>query len=62
VNLICIATILVNISLVNKDDVNALTAATKRCSEIYPEAPCLKKFIKREERVYWAICGESKNK
>ena len=36
----------------------SLSRAKKHCSELYPEAPCLKKFIKREELVFWAICGE----
>jgi hypothetical protein len=60
--LTCAITILVGFpsSGLNKDDRAALKTATKRCTEIYPEAPCLKKFIKREVRVYWAICGEGK--
>ena len=58
-NLVCAAVILIGFqSPLNTDDLNALKAATKRCAEIYPEAPCLKKFIKKEERVFWAICGE----
>lgn len=40
-----------------QDDQDAFTSAKKRCAEIYPEAPCLKKFVKRGELNYWAICG-----
>jgi len=60
-SLICTATILFGIRLpLNIDDRNALKTATQNCSKYYPEAPCLKKFIKKEELVYWAICGEKK--
>lgn len=31
--------------------------ATKRCGEIYNDAPCLKKFIKKDALTYNAICG-----
>ena len=38
-----------------------LNQAKKRCGELYPDAPCLKSFEKREEGVFWAICaGASK--
>lgn len=46
----------------NNDDQTAYKSSTKRCSEIYPEAPCLKKFEKRGERNYWAICGGASEK
>ena len=61
--LICVATILVGFSEpMSKDDTNALKTATNNCSKYFPEAPCLKKFIKREELVYWAICGAKNEK
>ena len=31
--------------------------AIKRCPELYKDSPCLKVFIKKEDRVYNAICG-----
>jgi len=34
-----------------------LNQAKKRCGELYPDAPCLKSFEKREEGVFWAICA-----
>lgn len=34
--------------------------AKRGCVEHYPDAPCLKSFEKREERVFWAICGKPK--
>jgi len=38
-------------------DEKALTRASVRCGEIYPEAPCLKKFYKLDENRYSALCG-----
>lgn len=32
--------------------------AQTRCAELFPEAPCLKIFKKKEENLYNAICGE----
>ena len=42
----------------NKADDDSYRSATARCVVHYPEAPCLKNFIKVEENVYRAICGE----
>jgi hypothetical protein len=28
-----------------------------RCKEKFKHNPCLKFFLKKEERVYWAYCG-----
>lgn len=39
-------------------ETESLNHAKKRCEEIYPESPCLKSFEKREEQVFWAICGK----
>ena len=38
-------------------DEKALIRANVRCGEIYPEAPCLKKFYKLDENRYSALCG-----
>lgn len=40
-----------------EDETASLNHAKKRCAEIYPDSPCLKSFEKREEQVFWAICG-----
>lgn len=52
------ATLLGFDSKLNLIERQSLSRAKNHCSELYPEAPCLKKFIKREELVFWAICGE----
>ncbi len=60
---ICAATIIVNMTAVwTPNDAEELKIATKRCATIYPEAPCLKKLVKKEDHNYWAICGEAKKK
>jgi hypothetical protein len=38
-------------------DEGAIKQAKKRCAEIYPDAPCLKKLQRMEDGVYRAICG-----
>jgi hypothetical protein len=38
-------------------DEKALIRASERCGEIYPDAPCLKKFYKLDENRYSALCG-----
>jgi len=43
-----------------KLDQDTLIRATKRCGKIYPDAPCVKTFIKTEPRGYQVICGEEK--
>lgn len=40
-----------------EQEIESLNHARNRCPEIYPDSPCLKIFEKREERVFWAICG-----
>jgi hypothetical protein len=42
-----------------QDEMTSLVHAQKRCGEIYPDSPCLKSFEKREEQVFWAICGKA---
>lgn len=54
----CPATKIVNTTDVwNEIDQTTLIRAKNRCSEIYPKSPCLKRFVKKEENVYTAICG-----
>lgn len=38
-------------------DKQALESAKLRCQVHFPEAPCLKKFMKKRHQVYHAICG-----
>lgn len=44
----------------NKQEIQLFSQAKKRCKEIYPEAPCLKRFEKHGEQNFWAICGKAK--
>lgn len=55
----CPKTIVINDSSEawNDKDQQALDSATKRCKEKFPDAPCLKKFWKKEPQTYWALCG-----
>lgn len=55
----CIATVLINLTGVwNDQDQQTLDRAKQRCASIYEDAPCLKRFVKKEEDTYNAICGE----
>jgi len=58
--LICATTIVINFSLVhwNSEDEKNLERAKVRCSQLYPEAPCLKKFFKSYALTYRATCSE----
>jgi len=42
----------------NKIDDDTYRSVVVRCQVHFPEAPCLKNFIKTEENVYHAVCGE----
>lgn len=57
----CLATLIINTTPYpwNTHDEYTMNSSKKVCIEKYPEAPCLKKFIKKGERNYWAICGAS---
>lgn len=44
----------------NNEDRLVLKTAVKRCGELFEDAPCVKKFIKTEIRVYRVICGGKK--
>ena len=55
----CPNTIIVNESEEwNKIDALQFESSRKRCGEIYPDAPCLKWFVKKAENTYWAVCGK----
>jgi hypothetical protein len=57
--LICAATVIVNITPVwTQEDVNTLMRAKKRCVEIYPKSPCVKKFVKVKSQVYRVVCTQ----
>jgi hypothetical protein len=60
ITLICATTIAINLSLVHwdKEDEKNLERAQARCSQLYPEAPCLKKFVKSYALTYRATCSE----
>ena len=57
--MLCGVLIIINLTALplNKLDMQHLNFAKKRCAILKPHSPCLKKFIKVEERVYRAICG-----
>lgn len=42
----------------NDIDEKQLNFSKKRCKQLYPESPCLSRFIKMEENVYRAFCKE----
>ena len=56
----CVATIMINLSGYpwNQHDIDTKERAVKTCKKDYND--CLKKFIKKEPRVYNAICGGKK--
>ncbi len=57
----CSITIIINLTLLWTDyDQETLERASKRCAEIYEDAPCLKRFVKKKELTYNAICGKIK--
>lgn len=44
-------------SVWNEQDQWTFDRAMKRCGQIYSDAPCLKKFVKKDPDAYNAICG-----
>lgn len=58
---ICIFTMMINLSSFpwNDHDIKTKERAKDRCNtdERYVDTPCLKRFIKKGERNYHAICG-----
>ena len=47
-----------NTNVWTKRDQITLDHAKLRCKELFNDAPCLKRFVKKEELVYNVICGE----
>lgn len=41
----------------DREDALALQRALVGCAQHFPDSPCLKKFIKLDERRYQAVCG-----
>lgn len=41
----------------NRQDQQTFDHAKIRCAEIYPEAPCMKLFRKKDSTTYNVICG-----
>lgn len=56
----CAATLIINNTQTwTAVDRHAVVKASQRCIQIYPEAPCLIKFVKLEEQRYNAYCGNA---
>lgn len=55
----CPKTVIINDSGLpwNDHDEQMLSQSKTRCKELYSDAPCVKKFYKKEEQNYWVICG-----
>jgi hypothetical protein len=62
--LFCPAPKLINLSNEpwNERDKWQLEQSMKRCAQLYPRSPCVKKFIKVESLMYRAICGQEEGK
>ena len=66
--LACIATIILNHSGMtfgsDPRDMKSLNRATKVCrtDKRYKDTPCLKTFVKRENGIYWGLCGTKTEK
>ena len=55
----CINVTIINHTNVwNEADANTLKRCSDRCVLHYPDAPCLKTFVKYKENSYAAVCGE----
>lgn len=51
-------TMIINLTSVWTDrDQEHLDMAKVRCQQIYPDAPCVKKFIKVKKLTYRVVCG-----
>jgi hypothetical protein len=60
---LCIATLIVNNTEVfSRKDEKILASAKARCQQLYPDAPCLIKFIKKDDTTYNVICGETRRR
>jgi hypothetical protein len=57
-NLLCAITIFIGFGpILTKEDRAVIKQAPITCKLTYPEFPCPKKIVKREELVYNVICG-----
>lgn len=58
-SLSCPPTLLEDLTDLKWTDIDQISFefAKQRCPEIFPEAPCLIRFSKREFQVYHAVCG-----
>jgi len=64
----CPATLFINRTnqVWNKADGKVYRRVVKRCPEVYDDAPCVKRFIKKYSSdgdgdiTYWVICGAGK--
>jgi hypothetical protein len=56
----CPQVIMINRTNFEWNEHDRVTKATcsRRCPELYPEAPCLKRFIKLDKQDYYCGCGE----
>lgn len=41
----------------NSFDQKTLNRAKVRCGQLYPNSPCVKKFMKTDKMTYQVICG-----
>ena len=58
VALVCLAPLIINNTDSWSDrDSQVVIDAGKRCAEKYPDAPCVKYFLKKAEQDYHVICG-----
>lgn len=56
--LICLAATLIGFQKpITNYDKAVIKTATKRCKELYPEAPCLAKLIKTGPQSFQVLCG-----
>lgn len=57
--LVCAATTIINKTTTwTKHDEGRLNYSKERCKIVYPDSPCLTKFIKIESARYMAVCGK----
>lgn len=57
---LCLPSVIENQTPVwNKEDQAAYERAAKRCQDMDPEYPCMKKFIKVDEQRYQVWCSKN---
>lgn len=64
ISLICPIVLITNLSgePINDRDRESFEHAKKRCAQIYPSSPCMKKFTKTKPLNYRVICGQGTTK